>query len=1476
MRKIATFLGMMFALLVSSSLVLGQNYIPVTGSKLLDFGGQPLANGSICFVATDSSDNPLQGVNVGGSSQAFNRAPGECGSVTAGVITGPTSGTGTFQIVNPSAATPAGFLYRITVNDLDAGVPVSVYKEVLIVGSAFDFDNFVANPTAYACTNCSWNAAATIAIGTTSTVANGVPASVTNSGTSSQAVLNFVIPAGPQGPPGILNIAGVWQPSHGYTASQAYEYNGYLYIVLTSYTSGTSFGSTDISNTFGMALGMPTTGGSFTGQITAPAVNNVVSACNESGATADVQINAALASSYTTVDARCYGSSTQTISSTVTVGKTIIFDQNTTFQPGSSSVNMFQLGQQANVQNLTINASNQANYSGDAVSNAPGQQITAWSLSHTLVTLPSASTGNCLALRGTSPSASIIFTETTDFNCHAGPNSNGILLAVTNNGWVNGNHFYGVKVWDAKYGFNLSLSGTFSSGAQISGNTVKSYDYEGDGLSTSLAAFYIGPRTGTAQALDNVFDLNAWDIPSGNNSILIASDPTIACGNDFKGMVRYNNISDGSSCAQANTWFDTLYGIQSTIRPFAVRAGVNAEAMLAGDGQSAYVGSINAAGGLYFQAGNQNPWWILPTGHFYDRGAHNFYAGGWVQGVGGVKAGANAEAYLGGDGTNAYVGSIASGGALFFQANNTIPWYIHQAGSFFPKVDNTYDVGSTSLRPAHVYGNNGIFNNLTVVNCPSGQFPTGDGTGTCADLQTEVTNALNTANQALVLAEGGTSTTPGGGSTTENVLLTGIISSGNSDTVATGGTVSAPSSKQMGNCATGANGGTLLPNEPDGQLYCTAAAQACGEHNTGSACPSGNTGGGPTEGYVAATTSGGNVAAFTNGNDSGGSLSPTAVTDEYGLTTYDSVCSASSFSTLCVSGGTELIAQTSPSSGSGGTDTIYPTAFNNAPCNTATGMERIIIWQVPSNWDSHMNMEHDTNCTSNDTLTGSYHTYHGLSFQYNGSKQMWQYNGQASSQDASECASGGGWCVINLTPQGGGTTLTTFPLTPGEWVAEDIVMSIGGPSCTNNSTAACDVWQTMTIQTSTDGSTWTTPNTYNIINPKTGTSPAVIPWKENWQASQLVGQTQLDDSTDGRTYTLNIALDAVKLFTTSTTGGGGTTASETVGDDGEFDWTSSTTPSGLTLTGTAPTFNTTTYFNAPGSPEFTAASSYYSAPWACGTTCVFRGYLYIDASTTSGVQVVNFNGASGAAVANLYFNATYGYLTFYDNATSTSYTCQTSALAAGWHLIEAKLVIGTGTSGSATVHVDSTATSCNGTGINTGSTPVTTVEFGETSAPASPWSLEWDYVGLSDGTQNTSNSGFLGPVTFSSGGGTGGGTSTSRPIGIVVDFNSPYSTSLTLPLYTIPSGNITTIAFAANCSGSTFTGTASATVNTTFTVTHDGTTICVGTISAGGSSLVWSTSYSASTFVAGDSLAVTYSGDATLAGSLQLNATRTN
>jgi len=92
--------------------------------------------------------------------------------------------------------------------------------------------------------------AATIAAGTTTTGAPGTPASVTNVGTSSAAVFNFVIPQGiagpqgPQGPPGMTSLTGVFLNYPGSTSLSCPT--GYI-VVVASCDAGVNVVLNDLS-----------------------------------------------------------------------------------------------------------------------------------------------------------------------------------------------------------------------------------------------------------------------------------------------------------------------------------------------------------------------------------------------------------------------------------------------------------------------------------------------------------------------------------------------------------------------------------------------------------------------------------------------------------------------------------------------------------------------------------------------------------------------------------------------------------------------------------------------------------------------------------------------------------------------------------------------------------------------------------------------------------------------------------------------------------------------------------------------------------------------------------------------------------------------------------------------------------------------------------------------------------------------------
>jgi hypothetical protein len=114
-------------------------------------------------------------------------------------------------------------------------------------------------------------AAATVNVGTTTTGLPNSSASVTNSGSSGAAVLNFAVPQGPTGATGpagttgatgatgatgpvgpagsgTMNSRGAWAASTAYAVNDVYSYSGTAYVVTASYTSGSTFGSTDTTH----------------------------------------------------------------------------------------------------------------------------------------------------------------------------------------------------------------------------------------------------------------------------------------------------------------------------------------------------------------------------------------------------------------------------------------------------------------------------------------------------------------------------------------------------------------------------------------------------------------------------------------------------------------------------------------------------------------------------------------------------------------------------------------------------------------------------------------------------------------------------------------------------------------------------------------------------------------------------------------------------------------------------------------------------------------------------------------------------------------------------------------------------------------------------------------------------------------------------------------------------------------------------
>src|SRR5689334_7183713 len=101
-----------------------QNTATVSGSNIVDLNGAKLANGQICFLATDNADNPIS-FQQGGGGQVLRRQ--FCSVVNTGVITA-------FTVPNPAATLPSGIYYRVTVKDTTTGAEVLHYTGVTFSG----------------------------------------------------------------------------------------------------------------------------------------------------------------------------------------------------------------------------------------------------------------------------------------------------------------------------------------------------------------------------------------------------------------------------------------------------------------------------------------------------------------------------------------------------------------------------------------------------------------------------------------------------------------------------------------------------------------------------------------------------------------------------------------------------------------------------------------------------------------------------------------------------------------------------------------------------------------------------------------------------------------------------------------------------------------------------------------------------------------------------------------------------------------------------------------------------------------------------------------------------------------------------------------------------------------------------------------------------------------------------------------------
>lgn len=178
----------------------------VSGTNLCDSTGTPLANGIISFQPCLSDGTP--------SSFRYGGSPyGQVSSLP--VKTQVVDGAFSITLADTSQTSPTNICYAVKVKDNRTNDVVLNGYLIQPTGATWSFDSYIPDiapqetqQTGPQGEQGEPGEAATIAVGSVSTGTPGSSASVTNSGTSSAAVLDFVIPRGDTGAQGIQGVQG--------------------------------------------------------------------------------------------------------------------------------------------------------------------------------------------------------------------------------------------------------------------------------------------------------------------------------------------------------------------------------------------------------------------------------------------------------------------------------------------------------------------------------------------------------------------------------------------------------------------------------------------------------------------------------------------------------------------------------------------------------------------------------------------------------------------------------------------------------------------------------------------------------------------------------------------------------------------------------------------------------------------------------------------------------------------------------------------------------------------------------------------------------------------------------------------------------------------------------------------------------------------------------------------------------------------
>lgn len=261
LRSLLAVLPLAAALPALATVPLG--YVSITGSNVVDSTGVPEASGTIYFAPVSNSGAAIS-YRIGGIGQAL-QSP-----VSAQVV----NGAFTIQVADTMLTAPVNVCFSVTIVDNVSGnsilgpgygcvQPAGSGTAVTganawctaagVSGGTCNFDTYTPNLAALIQTQ--YGPAPVMLAGTATPLSTGAPPTVSLAG-ANPYTLNLGIPAGAVGPTGpvgpagpVANWRGAWAATTAYAKNDGYTNGSNSYVVITAYTSGGTFGSTDTSNT---------------------------------------------------------------------------------------------------------------------------------------------------------------------------------------------------------------------------------------------------------------------------------------------------------------------------------------------------------------------------------------------------------------------------------------------------------------------------------------------------------------------------------------------------------------------------------------------------------------------------------------------------------------------------------------------------------------------------------------------------------------------------------------------------------------------------------------------------------------------------------------------------------------------------------------------------------------------------------------------------------------------------------------------------------------------------------------------------------------------------------------------------------------------------------------------------------------------------------------------------------------------------